>query len=1694
MAESKNSFIRSKMNKDLDERLIPNNEYRDAHNIAISRSEASDVGALEAILGNERIYQNAAGLEAIGFYVDETSGYIYYMLTNWDGDGEIPSTAICQICRYSPSSNSHVILVGGPTAGDGRFLNFSTASHIYGINLIEELLFWTDNLNQPRKINVRTASSNPGATGYYQTEQSVSVCKYSPFLAPAVIDLRVQAVQYDLPGTVISPSTMSDAVDQSYVRIGLIDWTTENLNVARYRNGDEISQALTPSQWIAFNAAETGAWCYYDFELANGVIYGKLYNKYAVEDARNLAPYGYTLATDADYVALLVGNGGSGTTDSALALKSINLWTNVGNDESGFDGLPAGEVSDLGIFSNIGAEAVDTATFWTSDATDDYLTLPTVNATGAVLTNGGSTAADMGVGRSIRLTRDGTFKGWTGDPEFLKDKFVRFSYRFKFDDDEYSLIAPFTQECFIPQQDGQFVNKDEEDAFRTTVVEFMQNNINNIILNIELPSLDIITDYKIKEIDIVFKNSDALDYKILQNVPVNASFITNLNNTTIYQYTYQSTLPYKTLPVDETTRVYDKVPVRALAQEIVANRVMYANFTQSYDEPAGLDYYVDKSDKNVQIQEEYPQHSVKQNRNYQVGIVLADKWGRQSDVILSSKDNILVAGGEPIEGSNYYTTYKPISFGNGVDSWNGEELNLIFDSIISSPSTDGLYANANNYIVNVTTPPVPYASPWPGFLNWSTQEIATVAAQTIYTFTNLKQSDLSVTTLFTLWLNTGTGWSLVDATTYGVTASGDDEIVVTFTSGAPDTTGYKLRGRVLYNEQYRYEIDYIPTASVPTSFIGATDLVSSITTNTSDGVDGHYNPSEWTTDGSGTGLVLDVVVTGNKVSAINVITAGDKWSYGDTITIPITTIGGTTAVIVTLTEADMVPGASGIFNAGKFLRGKYTDYVKIQSLSQIGSVNKYYFYTNKEIADNYMWQGDTAVPSNPSARTEPFTDENVNNSTYDLNQLGWYSYRVVIKQQEQEYYNVYLPGIINGYPFDDPTTPLELDETAFCVLVHDNINKVPRDLSDIAAQDVQYNSGVTWFGRVQNNGVASVFNTQYVPTTNPDSVSLLGTSTNLFPEKDYDGSGTEINGYCLFDVEQRPVMAKIDTQNTIGLVEGDFVAPIAGSEYPQAMGLSVYETSPTVSQLELFWEASTSGLISDLNTAVVTEGTKINGITDPTVIVEEDDCAGTQISSIFFPTTPAGNDLTTTATLAVKEFNEDGSINTGSDRSADFSLVQITVGANQGGYYLRLDNPQSCTPDTYPWTQWYWFEITFTQDDSSVSIQTIGDYSTKLLNKNPLVELGLSPNVDVTETVILRPHSTFNGLGTNAGFVRGWNGSCNDCESTSNLKWVIFSIEIADVDGGATISGGATGTAATADDIDYYFHTANDGVIPSGFDCANVPPDNYWGVELRRNPTYNWNPVQHTLNLRLYDTNGSGAFNDLEVLFTPTDVRYDGSVVYSYYDTWAPPTADYAQTTSLTEMGPGCSNPSVPVLPAFVGEIQNWSNVDRHIWVYTESSGLTGATQLSWSAGGILPTSDLIAPANGAGVTAGTPWESAATFPNTNVYDVPNPWAGAYVELVLLKAFTPSADEINAGVTPGDNNTSAGGGDYSKCVVVNFNLLISDIECGEDQMVTLKHSVGNTPPVTYANVQQVNPTTPPIIGTSYPFAGPWPGV
>ena len=99
----------------------------------------------------------------------------------------------------------------------------------------------------------------------------------------------------------ISLKTSSDAAFLPTIVIGTQQWMRENLDVVTYRNGDIIPQVTDATAWAALT---TGAWCYYNNDSANGAIYGKLYNWYAVNDTRGLAPTGWHVPTDAEWTIL----------------------------------------------------------------------------------------------------------------------------------------------------------------------------------------------------------------------------------------------------------------------------------------------------------------------------------------------------------------------------------------------------------------------------------------------------------------------------------------------------------------------------------------------------------------------------------------------------------------------------------------------------------------------------------------------------------------------------------------------------------------------------------------------------------------------------------------------------------------------------------------------------------------------------------------------------------------------------------------------------------------------------------------------------------------------------------------------------------------------------------------------------------------------------------------------------------------------------------------------------------------------------------------------------------------------------------------------------------------------------------------------------------------------------------------------
>lgn len=139
-------------------------------------------------------------------------------------------------------------------------------------------------------------------------------------------------------------------------------WMQKNLDVSTYRNGDPIPQVTDATAWSNLT---TGAWCYYNNGPANNAVYGKLYNWYAVNDARGLAPTGWHIPSDAEWTTLSTCLGGDVVAGGKMKEVGLTHWLspNTGADNSsGFAGLPGGNREINGTFNFLGSNGY----FWSS--------------------------------------------------------------------------------------------------------------------------------------------------------------------------------------------------------------------------------------------------------------------------------------------------------------------------------------------------------------------------------------------------------------------------------------------------------------------------------------------------------------------------------------------------------------------------------------------------------------------------------------------------------------------------------------------------------------------------------------------------------------------------------------------------------------------------------------------------------------------------------------------------------------------------------------------------------------------------------------------------------------------------------------------------------------------------------------------------------------------------------------------------------------------------------------------------------------------------------------------------------------------------------------------------------------------------------------------------------------------------------
>lgn len=190
------------------------------------------------------------------------------------------------------------------------------------------------------------------------------------------------------------PIVMVDVDNNTYstVKIGNKIWTTENLRVTRYKNGDSIQPKnkdnnINKTDWIALT---TGAWCNYDNNVANEPTYGKLYNKLAVISTKGLAPEGWHIATVADWDDLISNVPNSGD------LKALTSWTGdtTRTNKSGFNAIAVGCRDFNGNFVYLN----QVSRFWAASGAYYYDLF-----TNTILQK---RAIELGVGYAVRCVKD----------------------------------------------------------------------------------------------------------------------------------------------------------------------------------------------------------------------------------------------------------------------------------------------------------------------------------------------------------------------------------------------------------------------------------------------------------------------------------------------------------------------------------------------------------------------------------------------------------------------------------------------------------------------------------------------------------------------------------------------------------------------------------------------------------------------------------------------------------------------------------------------------------------------------------------------------------------------------------------------------------------------------------------------------------------------------------------------------------------------------------------------------------------------------------------------------------------------------------------------------------------------------------------------------------------------------------------
>ena len=1229
MGEIKNTFIKSKMNKDLDARILPPGEYRDAENIAVSKSEGADVGAVENVLGNRKLTDlgiptTVVGAEAIGFYTENGGNRVFVFVTNYsDSSSDLLSNAApvdsyCAIICYTIDTAQVVSLV------EGHWLNFSKTQPVYGIDVLEDLLFWTDNRNQPRKINITRAIDRPSTSGnpYYQIEENISVAKYYPYNAAEVyqeFEVTVNVTKFGAGLTTIA----SDLLSYPQANIG--------------PSVCEITSALPPFPLhpglkfyikSAPGANNITTYPYYNeirnYPVANGINSSFADNllPYSNANQPGLNNYEYTFSTFDAADGIIIP---SGPTNGAVPDPNV-FWANV----------PFTYTDALGDVNQWTGEAVLVfVSEQQKNKTQKWLD-PTYRPRIANIFDADTTAP---VGESMRSQGNATgliplplaLTNGAPDPAPVGD--MSQDYKDSVGNCVIQLDLKELNGWGLGQDDGNIAN-----AVKTLFLKWYIQpgmKISNPLLSEDG------SDYIIDQIFpdgyqepgglsrsgflISIRKIDAEDNFITDWRWPESIFTEGTFTATEYLGLHFPNPHYSSTFSGDTDYLTDRFCRLSYRFEYDDGEFsLIAPFTQSLFKPQHNGYYL-KSGEYWSYETNgwsfLSEGTLPTSDVMQLGVSTLNKLYENSINAINLNIKTPIIDGVQLEVGELQDKLKLKNIQIIYEDSSGTALRVIKTIPVTDVSIVG--KTVNDY----------YTFEWEGdkpFITLPEKEIIRTSDKV--PIKALGQAISGNRVIYANYVDKHTSPSSLD---YDVGSSRKFHVNNEFTcQSETEYANNSLKQNRLYQvgivlaDKFGRQSDVVLSpASLTTIQIDKDIYSGDTTTHTYLRKNQVYFPlvanpttvageniSNWVGDSLKilfNTSIPDTIANAQgypglysdpgQVSSVNLTSGGTLYPESVTHNVSTTAISGVGFGMT----VDIIADAAGIITSVVLNKGgkdySVGDSISIDPVYGVGSGGTVDILTIK-----------------------------------DANPLGWYTYKVVVKQQEQDYYNLYMPSGWNGEPLlnlsaaGDP--PPSLEEVCTFTLIGDNINKIPRDITESNSEVVYSSSSMTLYPRVSPYGGRMAD-----PTVGSGFVTWVGAPTLTGMVFNDEIADTVVNLGNINDIYSlsrdtlaSPLLAEIDNGALYKQVDNPYICTITNSidrspfytfdggiaphlnlnvlwgnpplgtkvgtsgigvtEWSNPYALSnwvdgnlIIETEPVQSKLDIYWETSTSGLISELN-------------------------------------------------------------------------------------------------------------------------------------------------------------------------------------------------------------------------------------------------------------------------------------------------------------------------------------------------------------------------------------------------------------------------------------------------------------------------------------------------------------------------------